>query len=144
MTRIDFHFNAPDKLDYCCRLVRKIYRSGAKVVVFDDRGPALEALDRALWTFSALEFIPHVIVGDPVTADTPVVLTREPVETPHHQVLVNLSAEPPSFFSRFERMIEVVAAGQDEDRAQARSRFRFYKERGYPIDTFDLAAGAAR
>jgi DNA polymerase-3 subunit chi len=144
VTRIDFHFNAPDKIDYCCRLVRKIYRSGRKVVIYDDRGEALSELDRALWSFSALDFIPHVMVTDPSAIDTPVLLTREPLETPHHEVLVNLAQEPPSFFSRFERMIELVAADAPDDRQRARDRFRFYRERGYPIDTFDLAAGGAR
>ena len=33
MTRVDFHFNAPDKIGYGCRLVRKIHRAGQNVVV---------------------------------------------------------------------------------------------------------------
>jgi hypothetical protein len=33
MTEIAFHFNVPDKLAYSCRLLRKAYLSGARVVV---------------------------------------------------------------------------------------------------------------
>jgi len=138
MTRIDFHFNAPDKLQYGCRLVRKAYRAGQRVVVFGDP-VAIAQFDRALWSFSQLDFIPHVAAGDPLAANTPVLLCSDPVDTPHTDVLVNLSARTPAFFSRFERMIEVVGRDED-DRAQARERWRFYKDRGYPLASHDLAS----
>ena len=138
MTRVDFHFNVPDKLHYCSRLVRKIYRSGQRVVVHGDPAAVAE-LDRMLWSFSALDFIPHVDAGDPLASQTPVVLCSEPCETPHMDVLVNLSASTPGFFSRFERLVEVVDAGED-DRAAARERWRFYKDRGYAVESFDMSA----
>ena len=139
MTRIDFHFNAPDKLQYACRLVRKIHRAGQRVVVYAEP-VALARFDAELWSFSQLDFIPHVAAGDPLAPCTPVLLCSEPVETPHCEVLVNLAAETPSFFSRFERMVEVVT-GDEDDRTRARERWRFYKDRGYPLQTHDLAAG---
>lgn len=136
MTRVDFHVNAPDRLHYCARLVRKIYRAGHKVVVFGEPS-AIAEFDRVLWTFSALEFIPHVGAGDPLAARTPVLLTSEACDTPHADVLVNLGASTPAFFSRFERLIEVVDGG-DSERASARERWRFYKDRGYAVDSHDL------
>lgn len=139
MTRVDFHFNADNRLQYCCRLIRKIYRAGQKAVVFDDRVASLTALDQALWSFSQLDFIPHVMAGAEEAAQTPVLLACEPVEFPHHDVLVNLSDGTPEFFSRFERLIEVVSSDA-ADRERARGRWRFYKERGYPIHSHDLAA----
>jgi DNA polymerase-3 subunit chi len=141
MTRIDFHFNAPDKLAYGCRLLRKVHRSGQRAVVIGP--PALIAdLDQALWTFSALDFIPHVSAIDPLAAHTPVLLCSEPLDTPHHDVLVNLGDDMPAFFGRFERLVEVVGR-DDADRARARERWRHYKDRGYPLASFDLAAGEA-
>jgi DNA polymerase-3 subunit chi len=137
MTRIDFHFNAPDKLQYACRLVRKIHRTGHRIVVFAD-AVALAEFDRALWSFSSLDFIPHVAAGDPLAPDTPVLLCSEPVDTAHADVLVNLSTLTPSFFSRFERVVEVVGS-EDDDREQARARWRFYRDRGYPLHSHDLA-----
>ena len=70
MTRVDFHFNATDKLGYACRLVRKIRRTGPRVVVFGDP-LTLAEFDRLLWTFSQLDFIPHVHAGDPLAGRTP-------------------------------------------------------------------------
>lgn len=142
MTRIDFHFNAADKLLHCCRLLRKIHRAGQRVVVHHDSVAVLNELDRLLWTFSDLDFIPHLMADDPLAADTPILLAAGPVDTPHHDVLVNLGEQPPSYFSRFERLIEVVAS-DETDRASGRQRWRFYRDRGYPIQTHDLAAGPA-
>ena len=64
MTEVAFHFNAPDKLAYACRLLRKAVGSGARVVV---TAPAdvLARLNSLLWTFSQLDFIPHATQSDP-------------------------------------------------------------------------------
>jgi DNA polymerase-3 subunit chi len=141
MTRIDFHVNAPDKLAHGCRLLRKVVRAGQRAVVIGP--PALIAdLDEALWTFSPLDFLPHVAASDPLAGNTPILLCTEAVETPHQEVLVNLGHDTPAFFGRFERLIEVVAR-EDADRAAARNRWRFYKERGYPMSSFDLSGAEA-
>ncbi|MFM8548488.1 MAG: DNA polymerase III subunit chi [Betaproteobacteria bacterium] len=141
MTRVDFHFNAPDKLLYGCRLVRKVYRSGSKVLVWCEDPATLAKFDQLLWTFSEQDFIPHVGAGDALAAATPVLLTAEQVESPHHEVIVNLGSATPPMFSRFDRLVEVVA-NSDPDRAQARERWRFYKDRGYPLHAHDLARAA--
>jgi DNA polymerase-3 subunit chi len=53
-------------------------------------------------------------------------------------VLVNLHRDPPPFFSRFERLAEIV--GTDEDSVAAgRARYRFYRERGYELRNHDLS-----
>jgi DNA polymerase-3 subunit chi len=52
-------------------------------------------------------------------------------------VLVNLASTVPAFFSRFNRVAELV--GNDEAaRAAARERYRFYQERGYTLNTHKL------
>lgn len=134
MTRIEFRTDLPDKLAYCCRLARKAHGSGARLVIVVDDRRQLQALDQALWTFSDQDFIPHVMLSDPLAASTPIVLSdRGDAEFPHHEVLVNLGQDTPAHFARFERLIELV--GTDEaDRSAGRERYRHYKQRGYPID----------
>ena len=58
MTEVAFHFNAPDKLAYACRLLRKASGAGARVAVTAE-AELLQRLDTALWTFSALDFVAH-------------------------------------------------------------------------------------
>lgn len=141
MTEVAFHFNVPDKLGYACRLLRKAAGSGAKVVVTGE-AELLRALDTELWTFSALEFLPHCHAASAdaqVLAASPIVLADAPRATPHQEVLVNLGARIPDGFERFERLIEVVTQ-EDEDRQQARMRWKHYADRGYAIKRHDLAA----
>ena len=54
-------------------------------------------------------------------------------------VLVNLTDTVPLFFSRFERVVELIGA-TDGERALGRERYRFYRDRGYPLQTHHLAA----
>jgi DNA polymerase-3 subunit chi len=143
MTGVEFHFNAPDKVGYACRLLRKAVGKGAKLVVTGE--PALlRELDSALWTFSPLEFIAHCYgpaAGPEMRAASPVVLTDSAQAAPHQQVLVNLGAAVPEGFERFERLIEVVTI-DEEDRQQARQRWKHYADRGYAIRRHDRAQEA--
>jgi DNA polymerase-3 subunit chi len=140
MTEVTFHFNAPDKLGYACRLLRKAVASGAKVVVTGDSA-LLRDLDVALWTFAPLEFVPHCLgsaSAPAVLAASPVVLAESARSAPHQHVLVNLGTAVPEGFERFERLIDVVTS-QEEDRQQGRQRWKHYADRGYAIKREDLA-----
>jgi DNA polymerase-3 subunit chi len=131
MTRIDFHSNVADKLAYACRLARKAYMAHNRVVLLTDDASTLAALDAALWTFSAQDFLPHVPAGDALAAQTPIVLTdSDSVELPHFDILVNLSRRVPANFARFERLFEIVSTDQD-DAALGRERYVYYKQQAY-------------
>lgn len=131
MTRIDFHSNVPDKLAYACRLARKAYMAQNRVVLLTDDAGALAALDAALWTFSALDFLPHVTAGDALAAQTPIVLTdSDSAVLPHFDILVNLSRRVPANFARFERVFEIVSTDPD-DAALGRERYVYYKQQAY-------------
>jgi DNA polymerase-3 subunit chi len=145
VTEIDFHFNMPDKVGYACRLLRKAVNArGARVVVIAD-GPTLDALDQMLWTFSPSEFVPHCrSAAEPrCVSRSPVVLVDSAeAPSPHRQVLLNLGAELPAGFERFDRLIDMVS-GDDADRSAARKRWRHYADRGYAIKRHDFAGSAS-
>ncbi|WP_250491910.1 DNA polymerase III subunit chi [Caballeronia sp. GAWG1-1] len=133
MTRIDFHTNVGDSLAYACRLARKAYASGRALVVLAEPRRLAE-FDEQLWTFAPLEFVPHCMAKSPLAAETPVVLTSNLDDAPHHQVLVNLGVPVSAQFARFERLVEIVG-NEDDELASGRERFRFYRDRGYAIET---------
>lgn len=142
MTAVAFHFNVPDRRAYACRLLRKAYRSGARVVVTGESAQLAE-LDRLLWTFEALEFIPHW--RGPTVDELPARLHATPVllSTGHsarfgHDVLVNLGRDVPQAYTQYARVIEVV--GRDGlDRDGARVRWRQYSAEGCPIERHEVA-----
>lgn len=143
MTAVAFHFNVPQRVPYLCRLLRKVNAAGLSAWV---RLPAadLDALDQALWTFSQEDFLAHARVGDATEAHAPIVLSDGP--PPHRrgqQVLVNCLADIPAGFDQHDRVVEVVGDDEDE-RAQARQRWRQYMQWGYTLDRHDVAVREGR
>lgn len=138
MTRIDFHTNVPDKVAYACRLARKAWAANNRVVLMAEDEAQLAELNAAMWTFSATDFLPHVLADDALAADTPILLTdSDEAELPHthKELLVNLSRRAPSHVARFERMIEVISSDED-DAAAGRKRYVAYKQQDYPLTHF--------
>jgi DNA polymerase-3 subunit chi len=135
-TEVAFHTGVDDKLGYACRLLRKAYRQGAKVVVHGSPG-WLQRLDQALWTFEPQEFVPHVRLGagrvaDEALARTPIWLVEPGVAPPHREVLVNLGPERLAGDDGFARVIEIVGADA-EDAGAGRRRWKAYEAQGWKI-----------
>jgi len=136
MTRIEFFFNVGNKLDKVAELSQRAVSKGRRTMVFGPDDAVLTELERVLWSGSALSFVPHCRAQHPLAPETPIVLDFKGEPLVHDDVLINLQHQHPPFFSRFRRLIEIV--GTDEaDKAQARVRYRFYRDRGYEIRTFD-------
>ncbi len=142
MTEVSFHFNVPDQLGYACRLLRKATRKGAHVVVTAPSA-TLAALDRALWSFDPLEFVPHVRVMPgaalaPRLRDTPVWLVEQTSDAARRDVLLNLGLEPPAGFESFARVIEIVCT-DEQALSSGRQRWKHYAGRGYDIQRHEVA-----
>jgi len=141
MTRIDFHFNAEHRLRYACRVTRKVRAAGKRLVVYARDADRIAQFDATLWTFSALDFLPHVYVDSPLASETPVLLTLDAGRAPASDVLLTLDDESPPefevFFARYERVIEVVSQ-HDDDKNRARARFKTYRGHGFEPTTHQV------
>lgn len=141
MTQIDFYTHVEDKLKTACALAGKAHARGLKVTVFCPDANTAQRFDRMLWTTPPTGFVPHCAPADALAPETPVIVDFQGEKLLNDGVLLNLRPDEPSFFSRFQRLIEIVGL-DDEDRARARERFRFYRDRGYDIRTHDLSKPA--
>ena len=138
MTTVEFHFNASDRLQAVCRLTAQALTQGERVLIYAPEPELASRLDRLMWTWPATGFVPHCGVDDALAPETPVLIARADDAPADVSVLVNLAAECPPHFARFERLVEVI--GTDEaEREAGRSRYREYKARGYAIKNHDLA-----
>lgn len=139
MADVAFHFGAPDKLAYACRLLRKATGSGMRVLVLGS-DTMLNQLDAALWAVSATDFITHTPAGASadLSARSSVVLGEEAVVPGDRPpVLVNLGDQVPDGFERYVRVIEVVSI-DEADRELARQRWKHYARLGIAITRHDL------
>lgn len=138
MTSVDFYFNAQDRFQVACRLAGKALAQKKRLLVYAGDAETAARIDKLLWTWPATGFVPHCAADDPLAPETPVLIARDERAPADCHVLLNLAAQCPHHFARFERLLEVV--GTDEaEREAARSRYRVYKSRGYGIANHDLA-----
>ena len=138
MTQVFFYHGAADKIAAACALLSGAYAKKKQMLVYAVDNSVASSVDRMLWTHSALSFVPHCRADSPLAAETPILITDKLETIAQDERLMNLSQEIPPGFSRFESLIEVV--GQEEDdRAAARDRVKFYKDRGYEVRYFDLS-----
>jgi len=142
VTSIDFYTQVADKHELARRLCAKALVNRARVVLWLPDPAACQRVSKLLWSTPAISFVPHCMAGDKLAPATPIILDCDTGPYPHDEVLVNLRSEVPPFFSRFQRMIEIVSAADDDDKQQARARFRHYRDRGYEIRTHDMAQAA--
>lgn len=132
MTSIDFYTGADDPLDVAARLAAKAWQQCGHVRVLTPDPATTDALDRRMWIVPATGFLPHCRLASPLRPETPVIVDEALEHEGPACVLVNLHPEPPPFFSRFERLADIV--GRDPRSAEAgRRRWKFYRDRGYEM-----------
>ena len=136
MTRIDFYLlskpqpGARQKL--ACRIAEKAFGLGHRVHIHTASKEETTRLDDLLWTFRDGSFVPHET--DPAQPSPRAVTIGHDCE-----VLINLDSEVPLFFSRFERVAEILDQNP-HTRQQGRERYRFYRDRGYDLNTHEIDA----
>lgn len=136
MTRIDFYVLADgargDRLALSCRIAERAHGDGRRVLIHCPDLDLARQLDRLLWTFRDGSFLPHGLVGEVKPAYTPVLLSTDGEPADEDQVLINLSAEVPEFFGRFERLCEPLDREPTVLRA-GRTRWKYYSDCGYDL-----------
>lgn len=141
MTKVDFYLlpetGADSRLRFACRLVEQIYRRRSqKVYLHAADEPMAHELDERLWSEREHSFLPHHLVGDGPDPAPPI---QVGFGTPpaHRDILINLAADIPAFFSEFSRVAEIVDE-REEVKNQLRDHYRYYRDRGYAIDTHPM------
>ena len=140
MTEITFLHSARDRLEAIAAWLANAGSQAKSVLVYVPGGDHGEQLDRALWAHPATSFVAHCRADDKLAAETPIVLATQLDNPPHDGCLLNFSDEIPPGFSRFRQLVEIVSV-VDGDRLPGRERFRFYRERGYPLEARDISGG---
>ena len=137
MTKVDFYTGSTDKLRTACQLSHKAMQNGLRVLLHTPDESVTNALDKLLWHYPATAFIPHCLGHETAALEMPVVIEHKAETFPHSELLISLHIACLPFFSRFERVIEIVSQDADDARL-GRERFGFYRDRGYAMRHFDL------
>jgi len=138
VTRVDFYVLQDVDLAaahrFACRLAAKAVTTGNRVHIHNDDQAAAAELDEMLWHYPEHRFIPHASEGSTLAKPSPLLLGWNPPVDPDG-VLINLASEIPTFFGRFDRVAEIVV---EATRDTGRERYKFYRDRGYPLFHHEL------
>jgi DNA polymerase-3 subunit chi len=142
MTRISFYIlnstTLAERQAFACRLAEKIYHQGHQLYIHTEDSEACQKMNEALWSHRPESFLPHDIVSEGDIDETPILIGFGDHTPPRlMDTLINLADTHPLFFSQFNRVAEVIDANEDVKQA-GRSRYQFYKHRGYELDTFNI------
>lgn len=149
MTSIDFYFNVASRPQVVRNLVKSALLKRRQVTIFTDDEIIASELNHDLWQNEAISFLPNVLINHAHAARTPVIIYCKNNQAEMHalvsensilqdDMLINLTAHEPIFFSRFKQLIELVT-DNEQDKTIARQRYKFYRDRGYTIKNIDQA-----
>lgn len=140
MTRVEFFFNVEDKLQKLAELSEKAVAKNVRIMVLAADPEASQKLSQFLWQ-QPLQFLPNHQADDYFAEHSPIVVDWRSDALVHDEVLINMQSIQTTIFSRFRRLIEIV--GTDEaDKVLARARYKFYRDRGYEIKSYDALGKA--
>jgi DNA polymerase-3 subunit chi len=148
MTHITFLHGAADRIQSAAQWLQKTWGERQAelpaVLVYVPDADQATRLDRLLWTQPPLAFLPHCRIDSPLAGETPILLAEKLDQdrggVGQESCLLNLGNTLPATFSRFEHLVEIVSTDEG-DRLPARERFKFYRERGYAIESRDISDG---
>ena len=119
-----------------CRVTEKAWKKNHEVFVRCADEKSVKEIDDLLWEFSAESFVPHECQRENLIA--PIIIGDKLPETIKSDLLVNLGDDVPTTVSKFQRVVEPT--GYDESsRNSARVRYKYYKDRGFPIFTHKIS-----
>ncbi|PSJ81140.1 DNA polymerase III subunit chi [Neisseria iguanae] len=138
MPKATFYTHVSQPAVFACRLAVRAVRDGGRVLVWSDSADTLSRLDRDWWQQDVESFIPHEIweTNQSMPSATQILLaTGHTLPTlPADITILNLSPDfwpdapqPP------ERVLEIIGTSL-EDLAEARERFRAYRQNGFDIE----------
>lgn len=140
--QVDFYLlttpQPQSRFHFACQIIEKAYRKKHPIYVFTETPTDAKTIDNLLWTFRDISFIPHHIQGEMMMPSPIIIGYDAPTnENNNNDVLINLTASIPIFFSQFRRIIEIIPEHSDW-RAKARENYRKYRGSNCTLQTHDL------
>ena len=138
MTRIDFYTNVLDKNAQLLSLLKPALEKRHQVTLMAENEEDANSWSNSIWQTSQVDFLPNVLATDALADQTQIIIDWQEKNLNQDDILINLTQRQLVCFSRFRQMIELV--GRDEaEKVAARSRFKFYRDRGYDIKHHEIS-----
>lgn len=115
------------------KLMEKVISTGMRAVIVAPSKEQVETLNRLLWTYSTLTFLPHGSEEDNFAEDQPIWLTNR-IENPNNaQVLVLCEGSQAETLDGFQRCLDLYNGNDLEEESKAKERIQSYKNQKHGI-----------
>lgn len=139
--RIDFYLlNSPTgagQRALACKVIEKAFTSGLPVALCVEDDEQAASLDDLLWTWSQGSFVPHGLARNGGDEPVQIHVQAPPLPLPHNVMVVSLlrnALDEPYLHHR----IADIIGDDDTSRAEARQRFKYYRDRGIEPNTHKI------
>ena len=134
MTEVGFYHLTTSPLERALpRLLERTLESRKRAVVMCGSEERLDFLNSALWTLGKLTFIPHGSAKEGFAEDQPVWLTTTDENPNNAQFLILTDGVASASLGTYERCLDLFDGNDEEALAQARERWKKYKEQGHTV-----------
>ena len=118
-----------------CDLAAQSWRLGRKVLIACETEQQALDIDEALWAREPDEFVPHNLSGEATQYAAPIEISWKGKRNAHwRDLLINLQQDVPEFSNSFTQLIDFVPQ-QEEQKAQARERYKMLRQQGWQLST---------
>lgn len=125
----------PERQDFACKLIEKIYRSGQYCYVLTENAEQAGEIDKLLWSFRAGSFVPHQLYqGQLPEYKNTILIGGDNIPADWQKVIVNLSSHFSPTVAPTERILEILDNSEASKQA-GRQRYRYYRDAGLEIKT---------
>ncbi len=141
MTKVDFYLltraQPQARERFACKLTEKAYRLGHRIYIHGADQLQAQGMDDLLWTFRQGSFVPHALIHSEDAESVPVLIGYENEAGAQGDLLINLGAKVPAFFSQFQRIAEIIHPSETERQA-GRQRYRHYRDHHCSLETHNI------
>lgn len=141
MLTVDFYLLPPlcdDPITVACDFAKQAFLEKHKLLIVCNTLLDAQAIDKKLWVFSDVSFIPHALAENEQAIHAPIVIDHQFEATSHdYQWLINLSDKIPADHRKFERIIEFVPS-DGAKRQISRAHYKHYQTNTCEVRTKTL------
>ncbi len=124
-----YHLEKTGVFDTLPTLIDKIYSLGLRCCVYHENQEFLEKLDKVLWTYTPLAFIPHGLEGEEHALETPVWLSSQLTFSNNPDVFIALSSyDSECLSSDIKRVVDMFEGKDEQALGDARKRWKSFQQ----------------
>ena len=129
--------NTSNSTKSICQILNKYYKKGYKIAVISDNDEIILSLDKDLWTFEQISFVPHCLINNPDPDCNIVLISKDQLADSSYlrdfDVIMNLSDDLCDLKHENKIYLEIVTSN-DKQKDRAREKYKYYQNLQIELD----------